>query len=128
MCVRGYSEMQAVLKDIPDDRIRAYFVWLPVIRTDDRESAIQRSKEFTDYRLTKYWDGEQLTGMAWNDVLKTGQIAWDVYLLYAPSAVWEKEPPAPAFWMHQLSGIETAARLDRATFETKVNELLRPPN
>jgi hypothetical protein len=124
MCIRGYSEMQSILKNAQDNRIRAYFVWLPVMRSDDRESALERSKEFTDQRLSHYWDGDGLTGKAWDGVLKTGQLAWDVYLLYAPSASWEQTPPAPTFWMHQLREIEHAPRLDRVEFETKVKELL----
>jgi hypothetical protein len=124
MCIRGYSEIQSVLKNVQDNQIRAYFVWLPVMRNDDRESAIERSKEFTDQRLSHYWDGDGLTGKAWIDVLKTGELAWDVYLLYPPSASWEKAPPAPAFWMHQLRGIEHAPHLDRSVFEAKVKELL----
>jgi hypothetical protein len=121
--------MQSVLKNIQDDRIRAYFVWLPVIRTDDRESAVQRSMEFTDQRLTHFWDGEQSTGKAWDPVLNTGQLAWDVYLIYEPSVVWEKDaPPAPSFWMHQLGGIEHAPRLNREMFETKIKEILNLKN
>ena len=117
--------MQSVLKNVQDDRIRAYFVWLPVIRSDDRASAVERSKEFTDSRLVHYWDGEQLSGVAWDETLKTNEIAWDVYLIYGPSASWEKQPPDPTFWMHQLKGIDHAPRLDRTTFETKLKEILK---
>jgi hypothetical protein len=120
--------MQSVLKNVKNSQIRAYIVWLPVIRGDDHESAVERSKEFTDQRLIHYWDGDGLTGKAWDEVLKTGQLAWDVYLLYTPSDSWEKTPPAPTFWMHQLRGIEHAPRLDRSTFELKVRELLGTSN
>ena len=128
MCIRGYSEMQSVLKSIPDDRIRAYFVWLPVIRSDDRQAALERAKEFPDQRLSHYWDSEQITGRAWNEVLKTSDLAWDVYLLYGPSISWQKAPPAPSFWMHQLSQVNHAPTLDRAKFETKIKELLKSGN
>jgi hypothetical protein len=67
-----------------------------------------------------------LTGLAWKDILKTDQIAWDVYLVYPASAIWEKELPAPSFWMHQLRGIEHAPRLDKAIFEAKVKQVLGP--
>ena len=120
--------MQSVLKNISNDQLRAYFVWLPVMRSDDREAALQRSKEFRDSRLAHYWDGEQLTGKAWDPVLKTGQIAWDVYLIFTPSAKWDKEPPAPVFWMHQLQRIAHAPRLDTQTFENRLRELLKRPD
>ena len=125
MCVRGYSEMQFVLKNVTDDRIRGYFVWLPIISGDDRAFAVERSTEFTDDRITHYWDGEQLTAKAWDSVLETQDIAWDVYLIYGPTSSWEKEPPAPVFWMHGLMGIVHAPQLDRAVFETKLRELLK---
>lgn len=122
--------MQAVLKSIPDDRLRAYIVWLPCIRGDDRVSAIERSKEFTDSRLLYYWDEKQLTGLSWNKVLSRGEegtwnLAWDVYLIYGAGTKWQSaDPPVPDFWMHQLRGVEDAPRLDSSAFESKVREFL----
>ena len=116
--------MQKVLKNIPDDRLRAYIVWLPMFPGDSQEWAKTRSGEFSDKRLSYYWDGNRLTGQQWQKVLGTSRAAWDVYLLYGADSQWEKEPAAPDFWMHQLGGVTDAPRLDGATFEVKVKELL----
>ena len=116
--------MQQVLKSIPDDRLRACIVWLPMFPGDSREWAQTRADEFSDKRLSYYWDGDKLTGKAWQKVLGTKREAWDVYLLYGAASQWDKEPAAPDFWMHQLGGVTTAPRLDAATFEAKAKELL----
>jgi hypothetical protein len=47
-----------------------------------------------------------------------------VYLLYGPDAKWDKEPPQPDFWMHQLSGVTQAPRLNQVAFEAKLKEML----
>ena len=123
-CRSGFADMQKVLKAIPDDRLRAYIVWLPMFPGDSKEWAKTRTNEFSDKRLSYYWDGDKHSGNAWQKVLGTRREAWDVYLLYGAGSQWDKDPTAPDFWMHQLGGVTTAPRLDEATFEAKVRELL----
>jgi protein-disulfide isomerase len=60
-CRRGFADMQSVLKNVPDDRLRAYIVWLPMFPGDSRSWAQTRSHEFSDPRVTFYWDGGRLT-------------------------------------------------------------------
>lgn len=117
--------MQQVLKNITDEDLRAYVVWLPVLQDDDLASAIARSKEYSDPRVKYYWDSGQRTGHLWKPVLDIPrQIAWDVYFLYDREAAWGAQPGAPDFWMHQLEGVSNAPRLDTAVFEQKAKELL----
>ena len=116
--------MQKVLKSISDDGLRTYVVWLPMFPGDSQDWANTRSKEFSDQRLTYYWDANRLTGQQWQKVLGTSRTAWDVYLLYSADIHWDNEPAAPNFWMHQLGGVTNASRLDEAAFEAKVKELL----
>jgi hypothetical protein len=124
MCRSGFADMQKVLKAIPDERLRAHIVWLPMFPGDSRKWAQTRSDEFSDKRLSYYWDGEKLTGNQWQKLLGTKREAWDVYLLYGAGSQWDKEPATPDFWMHQLSGVKHAPHLDEEAFETKVKELL----
>src|SRR5260221_14778821 len=35
-CRRGFADMQNVLKNVSDDRVRAYIVWLPMFPGDSR--------------------------------------------------------------------------------------------
>jgi hypothetical protein len=123
-CRSGFSDMQKTLKAIPDERLRVYIVWLPMFPGDSRKWAQTRSDEFSDKRVSYYWDGEKLAGKAWQKVLGTKREAWDVYLLYGAGSEWDKEPATPDFWMHQLSGVTTAPRLDQEAFQAKTKELV----
>jgi hypothetical protein len=113
-----------VLKNVSDDRLRAYIVWLPMFPGDSQDWANTRSGEFSDQRLTYYWDASRLSGQQWQKVLGTPRAAWDVYLLYNADKPWNQEPAAPNFWMQQLSGVNNAPRLNEPAFEAKVRELL----
>ncbi len=123
-CRSGFADMQKALKAIPDDRLRAYIVWLPMFPGDSRKWAQIRSDEFSDKRVSYYWDGEKLAGKGWQKTLGVKREAWDVYLLYGAESQWDKEPPAPDFWMHQLGGLTHAPWLDEEKFEAKAKELL----
>jgi hypothetical protein len=116
--------MVTTLKNVPDDRVRAYIVWLPIFGGDFKGASQELSKSFPDKRLSYFLDPDSLTGELWKPVLKLDDIAWDVYLLYGPDAQWGKEPPAPDYWMHQLGGITIAPRLNQGMFETKLKEML----
>lgn len=123
-CRSGFADMQSVMKAIPDDRLRVYIVWLPMFPGDSRKWAQTRSEEFSDKRLQYFWDGEKISGKAWQRPLNTPREAWDVYLLYGADSQWDKEPATPDFWMHQLSSLTHAPKLETETFRFKTKELL----
>lgn len=97
-----------------------------MLDSDNRASAEKRSGEFADKRLAYFWDGDRLTGKAWQRVLDLRGIAWDVYLLYGADARWEKGLlPAPDFWMHRLGIVgERAPFLNVRELEQKIKEWL----
>ncbi|HZS47056.1 MAG TPA: hypothetical protein VFC63_18420 [Blastocatellia bacterium] len=116
--------MQTVLKDIPDNRLRLYVVWLPMFPGDSRSWAQTRSDEFTDGRVSYYWDKDRLSGQQWRTTLGLDKNAWDVYLLYGPESQWDKGIPTASFWMHQMSGVTKAPQLNKNEFEAKVRQSL----
>jgi hypothetical protein len=108
-----------VLAKIPDSRLRAYMVWVPVLRAGPLESsAANESVVLDDSRVTQYIDPSGAISLAYATVLNLPKPvrAWDVYFLFAPDVRWpedsgtdggegkSKPPPSPTFWMHQLSG------------------------
>jgi len=96
-----------------------------MLRSDSKVAAVQGSLEFTDARLSYFWDEAKLTGQAWGKILNLKKTAWDVYFLYGPKASWKKSPPKPHFWMHQLTGCEDKAPfLDLEGLEIQVKRLL----
>lgn len=131
ICQKGQGVVQSVFaKNANDARLRGFVVWLPMLPSDSKESAGAQAASFVDGRLMQQWDGERASGNLLAKTLGLKGAAWDVYLLYAPGVKWDGEqPPAPAFWMHQLreeSGDDQRACLNPAVFESKVAELLRP--
>jgi hypothetical protein len=123
-CRRGFADMQRVLREMTDPRLRAYLVWLPMFDGDSRSWAQTRSDDFRDDRLSYYWDGDKVTGEGWAKVLNLNTTAWDVYFLYGRGVEWNGPVPTPSFWMHQLGDIGKAPLLQKEEFKRKVAELL----
>ena len=115
------------MKEIPDERLRVYIIWVPRYGSDNREDAVRRSGEFSDKRITYFWDRELLSSKLWQKTLKLSKPAWDVYMLHGPKAKWGKEPD---FWMHQLGEVDLkkASFLDGEELEVKIRELLQSVN
>jgi hypothetical protein len=118
--------MVTSLNSVHDDRVRAYIVWLPIFGGDFEGESRKLPRRLPDKRVSYFMDPESLTGELWERVLETKrEIAWDVYLLYGSGARWENElPPAPDFWMQQLTGVTKAPRLDEPKFTQTMREML----
>ncbi len=117
--------MQNVLKAVPDKRLAAYVIWDPIFGGNFNRASKNMTDRFSDLRVHYFKDPKSLAGTLWEQVLKTeSEIAWDVYLLYGADANWEKEPPKPDFWMHQLGGVTIAPRLDEEKFIEALKGLL----
>lgn len=56
LCRHGFTDIQAVLKNIPDDRLRAHIVFLPMYAGDNKSHAQTRMQELNDERVTYYWE------------------------------------------------------------------------
>lgn len=104
---------------VPDDRLRAYLIWQPILNSDNRLSAERRANEFVHEKFTHYWDSNKATGDLWKDVLRLKDTAWDVYLLYNGAADWSTTLPSPDLWFPQLH------HATRARFEVKTKQLLK---
>lgn len=78
-------------------------MWVPKLQ--GHESDVPLATKFVpDPRATHFWDGSSVLVHGYDPVLGIHQDAWDVYLLYGPTARWDgPTPPRPDFWMHQLS-------------------------
>jgi hypothetical protein len=112
------------LRNIPDERLVVYVVWLPILPSDDRKAAEAMTKSALLARVFYYWDGDKITAKSWQKKLGISELAWDTYLLYSPTELWEGELPSHDLWMHQLKDVESGTPLSQATLEAKVKELL----
>src|SRR5947208_612861 len=125
MCLRGSSGVKKkLLQTMTTSQLKPLVVWVPKLAAS--APMIPRAMTvISDPRADHFWDGKGALMRAYRGVLGLKQDAWDVYLLYGPEARWDgAEPPAPAFWSHQLKGVDTVPCLDDDVFAGKAKELL----
>jgi hypothetical protein len=132
-CLRGLADMgDDVLAKLPKDaRIKIYVVHDPVIGGSDKDIPAAAALLHTTF-ARHYWDPSSDFGRQMSQVLgllhgTKPVYAWDVWMIYPPNAVWSaKDPPQPAFLMHQLPGLDNTKfpPLDSKVFAAKVNEML----
>ena len=93
-----------VFNRFPDADISASIVWIPILDNDSLEAAIPSVSFLSDKRIQHFYDQNQIVGKQIADSVGwTGNIAWDIYLYYAPDVDWTDLPPEPNYWMHQVS-------------------------
>jgi hypothetical protein len=115
----------SVLATIDDPSLRAYVAWVPILPADTEEAARQSASLVSDGRALHFWDARKQLPAAFAPVLGLPKAwpAWDVYLAYPPGAAWDRTPPAPAFWHHQLGDTIDAPVLNGEKFAAAVGEL-----
>ncbi len=104
-CLFGARVVRDIFQRWKIPRLRGHLVWIPMQTTDDLEAAIAQEALFQDERVFQDWDGERALSRLVSQTRKlTSPVAWDMYLLYSPGAIWRGERiPTPDFWMHQLN-------------------------
>ncbi len=101
-------------------------MWVPILKSDVEGTVAQATMQLHDERVSHFWDagGELVKG--YSRVMKFGdeQPAWDIYFVFDRDAEWKGEPPAPAFWMHQLK-LAPEKRFDGERLAAEINKLLQ---
>jgi hypothetical protein len=106
-----------------DPRLVAYVVWVPKLY--GQESDVPTATKFVpDPRATHFWDGSAVLVHGYDTVLGIDQDAWDVYMIYGPTARWDgPQAPHPDFWMTKLR-TDKAPRFDATVFAGQANMAL----
>jgi hypothetical protein len=74
-----------------------------MLDNDSLEAALPSVSNLSDRRFRHFYDQNQIVGKEIARSIRwDGHVAWDIYLFYAPYTEWNKVPPAPEYWMHQL--------------------------
>ena len=109
-----------------DDNIAFFIVYIPMLRSDNREAAVRSLKDWEDPRYKVYWDGDKEIGKAYGKTmdLPGGAAAWDIYFLYDGEAKWKDGAPKPNFWMHQLGYFDKSNKLDGETMRSELKKIL----
>jgi hypothetical protein len=122
-CLEGASEVSEQVAEINQGKaVPLYVLWVP--RRGGREKDVPAAtRVIADTSAHEFWDGNDLLGMQYKQVLGWRGNAWDVYMVYGPKVQWTGDlPPAPGFFMHQTS--EKGPRLDAAVFGTRIKQLM----
>jgi hypothetical protein len=92
-------------------------LWVPVLPDDSVDAAELRVVASPDPRINHVWDSSGEVNPRFARSLSLRGPGWDLYLIYDRGVFWEEDlPPAPTFWMHQLSsevGADPALFLSR---------------
>ena len=129
MCLSGAREVQQkTLLKLKSDELRVFVVWLPRYNGDNRTKAVAATQIVSDPRARHFWDGDGTLGKRFGKVLSlpdSRDFAWDVYLAFDRSMVWDSMPPQPAYWMHQLGpNTNDKRRLAGETFRIQLERML----
>ena len=117
--------MQKLLKNVTNEKLKAYFIWVPILRMDSREWALKRAQRYSGERYRHFWDGSKAAANAWQKHFDHEGAFWDAYFLYDSEVEWKKGPTEPTLWMQQLKALEKLApRLKIGDLEKKTIELL----
>jgi len=132
MCLAGAVGAGAeLLAAMPDSDVQAYYVWVPMLPSDQATAAGEASHRLAEPRATHYWDGDRLLSRRMAAELGVDSrrsagagdeppFAWDVYLAYR---LGNRDIARPDFWMHQLA-VEHAPRFDSDEWQRRITEML----
>ncbi len=81
-----------ILAPYPLAELAVYAVWFNMLPGDDRSR--WDDSLLTDDRVIHFWDEPREIGRwyARQGAYPFGTVAWDIYFLYGPEAVWDEEP------------------------------------
>jgi hypothetical protein len=115
-----------VLETIPDDRLRVYVVWGPMLGEEKESDAKEATAHLPDPRVTHFWAPTHVLAEAMAGPLgMEGSRAWDTFQVFAADAHWGEKPPVPAYFMHVgKSSLPPERRLNGVTLAQKVRQLL----
>jgi hypothetical protein len=80
-------------------------VWLKMMDTDLEPAAIESSNLVNDARSAHFYDPDLISGKAFAASMGSpGEVAWDMYMFFAPGVRWGEQAPLPTGYAHQLEG------------------------
>jgi len=117
---------ETVFQGIATEKLKAYAVWEPILRTDNLRGARKATTILPDSRVRHYWIEGQEVGEMFKPALGLrDEVAWDVYLVYPAGVEWTANgPPKPSYFMHQLHELPSARRLDATKLAAQVRSAI----
>jgi hypothetical protein len=120
-----------VVSKFSSDKLAVYVVWVPLLNLQDSATLQRHAHQYAGLippgpRVTHYSDPEAYSGKQYGSILRVpyGSPAWDIYLAFGADAKWGDSAPTPAYWEHQLGGLDSTRYLDGPRFGEEVRKLL----
>jgi hypothetical protein len=111
----GYTTMTAT-NDGTGSALASFLLGLPAVK--QRQAGIPQMQLRQWYADAFVQDSFQLTR---NTTVKRRSLRGTFICC---TVQWEKEPPPPTFWMHQLGLVKSAPQLDEETFTAKLKAMV----
>ncbi len=75
-----------------------------MLPSDNAKEAMNVAQTMVDPRIRHFYDPKRQVGKITAQSLgESHKIGWDIGLFYSVGSIWEKIPPPPIAWVHQLS-------------------------
>lgn len=115
-----------LLQQLESDELAVFTVWGPMLGEEVRADADAATVALPDPRVEHFWTGEHTLAEALAGPLglAPGELAWDVYLVYAPGTRWGDEPPVPDTVMHVDKSLPDEQRLNGEKLFDRAAELI----
>lgn len=127
-CHYGQGVVRGLFEAYPEEQLRGFIVWVPMLEADSAESATAEQANIHDSRIDHWFDANKSAARAWSAIMGLHGPAWDVYAVHGRDDQWtEDAAPSPRIWMHQLDfdpGVKAADRLDTQRLAREWLELL----
>ena len=95
-----------------------------MLGADDVTSAEERVAEYTDDRLSYYWDSKRAAALAWQELYGLPKPAWDMYFLYGPKTKWADAVTMPELGMTGHQPVEDKIqKMDIEVFSAAASKL-----
>ena len=125
-CLQGASQVQEILQEHPDAKIKILVLWSPILKGDSESKVIDATVYLSDGRAEHFWDLWSFGVRLYTKQLRypKGDIAWDIFVVYKPFLAWTKTTPDPTLWM-QDRNLEHGLKYDRQRLEAALEKWIQ---
>ena len=124
-CLQACSELQEILDEHPDAKLKVFLTWAPFMQRDTLSLARRATGYLPDQRVHHFWDLWKFSSRGYEQQLSVPKgHAWDMYVFYKPHLVWRDSMPEPSFWL-QNRGLDVGKPYSREDLEAGLEEWIK---
>jgi hypothetical protein len=126
-CLQTCADVQEILERHPEALLEVFILWAPLEPGDNLGLAASAASTYLpDRRVRHFWDLWKFASRSYSNPFRIPLAdAWGLLIFYGGDARWEREPPAPEFWM-QSRRLRVGTAYSKRLLERKLGPWLRP--